>query len=207
MSQVVVGHFEADGAIIYLPLGFKPDYWEMCEFHTDTNIVLYEWWGRMEDDQASGKKEGISITEGATANLADDGGFAAYSSEQAAPTISDWAASTSATARTATAAGTYVRPTTSSGTEREAVFECVTGGTTGSTEPTWPAAIGENAASDNGVIWQRVNVATLRAGYDGVRIAAALMIDGREYYYLAIQADDVVDNGDVVGWSGGIYGA
>lgn len=207
MNQILVGHFEADGALIYLPIGFIPDYFKLVEFHTNTNIIFYEWWRRMEQDQASGKLEGISITEGVTANLADSGGIVAYDSGSQAPTIATWAASTAYTARTATADGSFVRPTTSSTTDRDAIFECVTAGTSGSTEPTWPAGTGEQSASDNGVIWERVNEPLRRAGYQGVRIAAALMTDGREYYYLALQADDAYDHGDVVGWSGGVYGA
>jgi hypothetical protein len=207
MNKIVVGHFEADGGLIYLPIGFKPDYFRMVDYHTDTNIIVYEWWGRMEDDQASGKKEGISYTEGVTANLADDGGFAAYDTG-AQKSIDDWAAST------AYVVNDLVKPT-SSGTDdngltcdRSAIYKCVTAGTSDSSEPVWPSAFETDGPSDNGVVWQRVgDEAVYRYGYQGVRIDDALMTDGQEVYYMAILADAVRDHGDVAGWSGGIYGS
>jgi len=210
MNQIRVGHYEQDGEDVYLPLGFVPDYIRLVDFHTDTNIIVYEWWERMQDDQATGKQEGISYTEGVTANLADDAGIQAYDTGSQAPTIGEWTASTAYTARSATANGSFVKGTTS-GTnnlgqdvDREAIFECVTAGTSGTTEPTWPTAPGENTASDNGVVWQLVTEPTFRGGYQGVLIADNIQTDGQEMYYLAIKADDSRDHGDVSGWSGGV---
>lgn len=212
MDNIIkVGHFEADGGLINLPLGFIPDYFKLVEFHTDTNIVFYEWWQLMEQDQASGKQEGISITEGATANLADAGGITAYNTGSEGPTIQEWtqARANAATARTATAAGTYIKPTvgatddTGGVADRSSIFECVTAGTGAATEPTWPTSDGENV-TDGTVVWQKVNVSKQRLGYQGVVIADALMTDGREMYYLALQAAQAVDHGDVDGWASGI---
>jgi hypothetical protein len=206
MGQMKVGHFEADGSLIYLPLGFVPDYFKLIDFHTDTNIKIYEWFKRMEDDMGSGKQEGISIAEGVTANLADSGGIVAYNTGTP-KSISDWADGTGYSV------GDLVKAT-SSGVDdnglvvdRSAIFKCVTAGTSDSSEPTWPSAFEEDGPSDNGVVWQRVgDEALYRYGYQGVRIAAALMTDGQEYFYLALQADSE-DHGDVTSWSGGIYGA
>ena len=208
MNQIVLGHFECDGSLVYIPVGFKPDYVKLVDFYTDTNIKIYEWWGMMEDDQATGKLEGFSIAEGVTANLADSAGLAVYNSGSEGPTVIDWAASSSPTARTATAHGTYVRPTADSTTaEREAIYECVTAGTGAADEPTWPN-VKDGQVTDGTNVWQLAqDVATERLGYQGFRVAAALMTDGYEMYYMAIQADKTIDHGDVVGWTGGIMGA
>ena len=210
MNQIKVGHFEADGGLVNLPLGFIPDYIKVVDFFTDTNIEINYWWRRMEQDQASGKQEGFSVLEGITANLADAGGITAYDTGAQSPAsgtgagqLAEWAASTSYTARTATAPGSYVKPTVSSPTDRGAVFECVTGGTSGSTEPTWPDAIGANVL-DSTPVWKRIDLSLQRGGYQGVVIAAALTTNGQEVYYLALQADQVVDHGDVDGWGSGI---
>ena len=210
MNQIKIGHFEQDGGLINLPIGFVPDHIRLIDYFTDTNIEINEWFRRMELDQASGKQEGFSILEGVTANLADAGGITAYDTGAQSPAsgtgagqLAEWAASTSYTARTATAPGSYVKPTVSSPTDRGAVFECVTGGTSGSTEPTWPDAIDANVL-DSTPVWKRVDLSLQRGGYQGVVIAAALMTNGQEMYYIALQADQVVDHGDVDGWGSGI---
>ena len=112
-------------------------------------------------------------------------------------------------ARSATAAGTYVKGTTS-GTDntgatvdREAVFECVTAGTGGSTEPVWPSAVG-GQVTDGSTVFEKVNADFLRTGYQGVTVAAALRTNSRYYFYIAIKAHDSVNHGDVDGWPSGI---
>lgn len=219
MNQIVVGHFEPDGSLIYLPIGFKPDYFELCEAGA-TAPLLHRWWGRMEQDGPSAAMDGIQDdADGTLSPMATGEGFAAYGAEQATPIIYAWSASgttmterdgagtTTIAARTAGAHGTYICPTTDSDTEREAIFECVTAsGNTAATEPAWPAEIGGKVADTNNV-WERVNVAEGRGGYDGIRISADLMTNSEECYYLAIQADNVIDHGDVAGWTGGIYGS
>ena len=208
MAKINVGHYEADGGIIYLPLGYVPDFIMLVDFHTNTNIIFYYWWERMEDDQATGKQEGISVAEGITANLADDAGITAYDTGSQIPTVQSWtqARATAATARSATAHGTYIRPTASSDMEQDAIFECVTAGTGGSTEPTWPKEI-DGQVTDGTVVWEWVNVPLERGGYQGVCVQDDIQTDGQEMYYLAMLADKSVDHGDVDGWTGGVEGA
>ena len=211
MSKIRVGHFEADGADIHLPLGFIPDYFQLVDFHTNTNIEINHWWKRMEDDQASGKQEGFSVKEGITANLADAGGITAYDTASQAPTVQEWTStrSTNATARSGTVAGTFLKATVGATNnagqvvDREAIFECVTAGTSSGTEPTWPSRIGGQVL-DSDVLFEMVNEAKFRKGYQGVTIVAALTTDSQECYYIAIQADESLDHGDVVGWTDGI---
>ena len=220
MNKINVGHYTQDGGIIYLPIGYVPDYFMAVDFHTNTNIIFYHWFERMEDDQATGKQEGISVAEGVTANMADDAGIIAYDTGAALPKIYEWAASTttltqkdggaattSRAARSATAHGTYIHPTEDSAMDRDAVMECVTAsGSTGATEPTWPKEIGGQVA-DSSNVWERVNVSTLRGGYQGVCIQDNIQSDGQEMYYLALMADRSIDHGDVDGWTDGVYGS
>lgn len=205
MSNIIkVGQYLQDGGLINLPIGFVPDYIELANRDL-TNTIFIKWWKLMETDDISGSQEGISITEGTTADLADAGGITAYDTGAQTPTIEEWttARSTAATARTATAAGTYIKPTVSSVADRGSIFECVTAGTGGATEPTWPDADGENV-TDGSTVWKKVNVSLQRGGYQGVVIAAALMTDGQLMYYKAVLADQAVVHGDVDGWTDGI---
>jgi hypothetical protein len=213
MLQIKIGHFEADGGAIHLPIGFQPDYVRLiAKGASSTNAIVYEWFREMEDHDSI---DGWSFTDGVDAEIASGSGITAYDTSTEIPTISEWSASTSVTARSSTAHGSYVKATTS-GTDvdgneidRSAIFECVVAGTTGSSEPNWPTEIGANGPSDNSVIWQKVNVATERGGYKGFSLAASMtgLADGNEGYYLAIGTGNVVDHGDVAGWTGGIKGA
>jgi hypothetical protein len=216
-SQIRVGHWEADGGDVNIPLGFIPDYMRVVEVGV-TNPNMYEWFERQEDDEASGAQEGNILTgsTGVVTQSADSQGITAYdtgSQQPAAGTgagqLQEWTASQSYTARTATAAGSYAKPTvgatddTGGVADRDAIFECVTSGTSGSTEPTWPSAIGGQVL-DSTPVWEKVNTATFRGGYQGVVVANEIQTNSREYYYLAIKAHDSVDHGDVDGWSGGV---
>ncbi len=198
-----------DNGLVYIPLGFIPDWVEMIyRGASSTNAIVYKW-NRLLADLAT-VIDGWSFTDGVDAEIASGSGIATYDSASQLPTISTWttAVSTAATAKTATAHGTYVRPTSASDTDMSAIFECVTAGTGAATEPTWPAAIGGQVTEPGGdVVWERVNVPTTRIGYQGIRIAAAVVADGYEAYIKAEQADEISDLGDVDGWTGGIQGA
>lgn len=215
MNKIKVGHYEADDGLINLPIGFIPDVFDMDEVGT-TNPDHIRWYRAQETDEAGSSQEGM-ITNGADGvitKLADAGGITAYDTGTQGPAIGIWEASSATVddkqgntitvvARTATAPGTYVYPTVDSTTDRDAIFECVSAGTTASAEPTWPDAIGENV-TDGSTIWQRVDRALERNGYQGVVIAAALNTNGQEWYYEAKQANQSVDHGDVDGWTDGI---
>lgn len=216
-NGIRVGHFTADGGDVNIPCGFVPDFVRVTDMNTDTNIIFYEWYERQEDDLASGIREGVSIAEGITARLADAAGIKAYNTGSVSPAsgtgagqISEWAASTSYTAKTATARGSYAKGTVGAlnnagqVVDREAIFECVTGGTSGSTEPTWPSAVGDQVL-DSTPVWELVvDVPVTRTGYQGFVVADNIQTDGREYFYLALKAHDSVDHGDVDGWPSGI---
>lgn len=204
-NQIKVGQFIQDGGLINLPLGFVPDYIEFANRDL-TNTVFIKWWKLMETHDISGSQEGISIDiAGVPTDLADAGGIIAYDTGAQTPTIEEWTKtrSTAATARTATAAGTYIKPTVLSEGDRGSIFECVTAGTGGDTEPTWPVVDGENV-TDGTTVWKKVNVSLQRGGYQGVVIAGAVQTDGQLMYYFALMADQAVVHGDVDGWTSGI---
>ncbi len=195
MNQIKTGHYEADDGLINLPIGFIPDVFDMDEVGS-TNPDHIRWYRRKEQDEASGSQEGM-ITNGADGvitKLGDAAGITAYDTGTQIPPIGIWEASSATiddragstitiVARSATAPGTYVNPTVGSTTDRQAVFEAVTvSGSTDSTEPTWPDAIGQNV-TDGSVVWQRVDVSLQLGGYQGVVIAAALNTNGQEWYY------------------------
>ena len=204
-NQIKVGQFIQDGSLINLPLGFVPDYIELANRDL-TNTVFIEWWKLMETNDISGSQEGISIDiAGVPTDLADAGGITAYDTGVQTPTVTTWtkAVGDAATAKTATAAGTYVKPTVANDGDRGSIFECVTAGTSASTEPTWPVVDGENV-TDGTTVWKKVNVSLQRGGYQGVVIAGAIQTDGQLMYYVALQADQAVVHGDVDGWTSGI---
>ena len=211
MPQIVTAHWEQDGGLIYVPFDFIPDYVRLIDLN-GASTIIYEWFAMMEEDEASGSQEGISITistgASAVAALADAGGIVAYDSEAASPTVTAWtqSVSTAATARTSTTEGTFVKPATSSKGDKSAIFECVTAGTGAATEPDWDddaPGIGDTITDDS-TVWERVNEPLVRKGYEGIRIASALQTDGQEMYALAIQADRSMDLGDSAEWTDGI---
>ncbi len=213
MNKIKVGQFTQDGGLVNLPLGFIPDYIRLANRDL-TNTIFIEWWRLMETNDISGSQEGITNTEGTTADLGDAAGITAYDTGSQVPQIGIWEASNTTidtkdgttltvVARTATAPGTYVIATVGNAADRGSIFECVTAGTTGSSEPTWPVSDGENV-TDNSMVWQKVNVSLQRGGYQGIVIAAALMTDGQLMYYFAVQANQSMVHGDVDGWTSGI---
>jgi len=205
MNKIKTGHYLADDGLVNLPIGFVPDIFEMDEVGT-TNPDHIRWYKAQETDEASGSQEGM-ITNGADGvitKLADAGGITAYDTGTQGPTITEYAAVGSPTARTATAPGTFTRPSVASDTDRGAIFECVTLTGAVGVEPTWPDAVGEQVTDASSNVWERVDQSLERIGYQGVIIAAALNTNGQEWYYEARQANQSIDHGDIDGWTDGI---
>ncbi len=215
-NNIRTGHWEADGGDVNVPIGFVPDYVKVFDINAG-NTLIYHWFERMEDDEASQSQEGISDTGGVKALLADDAGIKAFDTGSVGPAsgtgagqLAEWASTTSYTARTATARGSYVKGTVGAlndlgqVVDREAIFENVgADGNSDSTEPTWPTAVGAQIL-DSTPIWELVvDVPVQRTGYQGFTIADNIQSNGREYYYLALKADDSINHGDVDGWPSG----
>lgn len=204
-----------DGGVIYVPVGFMPDKVEMFEMTTDG--IMHVWHRILEDSDVASALSSIEglqydVDGSAATLLADGAGFASYDTSAEKPTVSEWtsAVSTAATARTATAPGTFIKPTTSATdadglvADRSLIAECVTAGTSSGTEPTWKTGTGEQFL-DSDVRFEIVNQATYRNGYQGFRVAAALMTDGDYHIYDAWMADKTTVWGDVDGWTDGVY--
>ena len=203
-DNIKVGHFEADGGLINLPVGFIPDYFKLVEVG-ETNPNMYEWFRLQEQDEASGSQEGNILTgsTGVVTQSADDGGIIAFNAGSEAPSIIEYADASTPTAKTATAPGTFVKPSAGNAQDRGSIYECVTSTGAVVTEPVWPSADGEQVTDDGSNVWEKVNVSKQRSGYQGVVISATIQTNSREYYYLALQAVQAVDHGDVDGWTDG----
>jgi len=225
MNGYETGIFIADGSLIYVPVGFKPDRVDVFELTSGPFHQIFH--GILEDSGVSAALsdiEGIQYGDGGVGTLLADGaGLATYDAGEERPNIYNWVLSTTTltlkqdtsetttvTARTATAHGTYILPSAGALTvdglaaDRSLVAECVTAsGNTAATEFAWGVAIGEQMA-DGDNVWEIVNAASLRVGYQGFRIAGALMTDGDYHVYDAWKADQVRVLGDVVSWVDGV---
>ena len=200
------GRFISDGSDVAIPVGFVPDYVRVMSMNGgDTGVEYFEWYRHQEDTEASGTQEGISRKEGVTADMADGAGIVEYDTSGSAPTITSWTTSVSsgATAKTSTAVGTYVKPSTSSSADRELVFECVTAGTGGSTEPTWNTGIGEYT-TDGSTVFECVRPPKRASGYKGFLFYGDAQTNSDVYYWHAFKFDEFVDEGDVDGWPSGV---
>ena len=209
MSQIKIGHWEQDGALVYIPCGFKPDWMLLMDQNSASgSAVFYVWWREL--TTAATPKDGFSINDGTDAELADGSGFSVYDTGSATPTITEWAASTNYALKTSDATLCFVHPTVDATDEdgniadRDAIYEVsVDAGSSGSTEPAWPVEIG-GIVVDSGITWKKVNEATFRKGYQSFGCAAAIQTDSYEFWYIAIQGDTVEDHGDVLTWPGGV---
>ena len=223
-NGIRVGHFLADGEDIFLPIGFIPDYFRLCDINsaiTNNAVTITEWFALMERDEATGRREGWTHDLATIAYItlnSDDQGISAYDTGSQLPAsgfdsgeLGEWTLSTAVDVKTGTKAGSYAKPTvgavdnTGGVVDRDAIFENVgaSDGNTGTTEPIWPSAIGGQVV-DNAAIWEKVNTPTFRGGYQGVAVRAEIQTNTHEFYYLAIRAHDSIDHGDVDGWPNGI---
>ena len=108
--------------------------------------------------------------------------------------VSDWAAaSTTPTARTATAIGTIVRPPTHNGR----VFECTTATGTYTTEPSsWDVVPGETVTDGGSNVWTCRQEIVSQSGQKGISIGASISTDGDVWVITAETHDKMSDKGD-----------
>jgi len=198
--------FIADGNAMIIGLGFIPD-----EVHAIAALggteLRYDFYRVLADNAVSGqygiKDDGAGVLTPSTA-AAD--GFATYDSaingvmiESPKPgigeveaAVSDWS-NTSATARTATAIGTIVRPTTHNGY----IYECTTSGTGNATEPTWPTVPGQTVTEASGsIVWTCRTEKVSRSGTKGITIGATISTDSDVWVLIAESHDKMSDKGD-----------
>lgn len=211
MGQIKTGKVISDGGAVNIPIDFIPDYLKViARGASSTNAIVYETFPRLMAELGT-IINGWSFTDGVDAEVADGSGPDTYDSAAEGPSVSEWssAVSTAATARTSTAHGTYVRPTRTGGKgDINAIFECVTAGTSSGTEPTWPKEDG-GQVTDGTTVFEKVVIPSTRVGYQGFSLPASLtgFADGNEAYFVAIKSDSSEDLGDVTGWTDGVRGA
>jgi hypothetical protein len=205
MSHVVGRNFIADGSAINVDLGFVPDYILAVAKFEETNPVTYEWW-RERANTANGNGQfgttrpanGGAVTKNASAAA----GFAEYdtstylpvlpapngSGEQAASSIADYSTTTTYTARSGTALGSVVRPTTHNGF----VYECTTasGGAAGTEPTTWGTLVGGTTTAGSGDVWTCRDEKMKWIGAKGITIGASLSTDSDEWQLRAEKWDD-----------------
>ena len=202
MSRLVLRHFEADGLAAILDIGFIPDKVEVT-LDEGTNPDILKWMRRMVDDESvyghliTGSSGIVTrVTTAATGIEAYDTVQDGVKVESPVPgrgevftTVADWtsAVSSAATARSATAVGTIIRPTTHNGY----VYECTTAGTSSGTEPTsYPTVPGETV-TDNDVVFTTRNEKIAKIGAKGITIGADVSqnTNGNQIYVEAFKAD------------------
>jgi hypothetical protein len=118
----------------------------------------------------------------------------------AAATISDWLPSVNYASggqdRSASVAGTCIRPLAHNGR----IFELVTGySATGSTydaASVWDVAVGEQVTDVNGNIWICREEVHCKIGCKGIEIGASIAVNGAEWVLIAETVGDVKDGGD-----------
>jgi hypothetical protein len=211
----VGGHFIADGSAVNIDIGFIPDKFVAWEGMEETNPDMHVWHKEQANTANGNGQYGLLLTGSTgvvTKHAAAANGFAEYDTgadrvlvDSPAPgvgdveaTVADWAASTTATARSATTIGTIVRPTTKNGY----VYECTTGGTTNDTEgePTWPTTLGDTVTETDGVVWTCREENTVRGGAKGLTLGATGSTDGDEWTWEAELWDRVKPEQDAASY-------
>lgn len=201
--------WESDGSAANIDFGFLPDWALLFTGTEDTNPNIYVWFrGFVDDDSMYGLlitgSTGV-VTRVTTAAT----GLAVYEpgviigvkvpspvpgADDVFATVADWtsAVSTAATARTATAVGTIIRPTTHNGR----VYECTTAGTSSGTEPTtWSTVIGETV-TDNDVVFTCIDEIVAQHSALGITAGATTQTDGNKDYLLVGRSANHRDRGD-----------
>lgn len=209
LQKVIYG----GGAAYNLDLGFIPTYVRAMMFDSATAVDFIDWHGPAQEESitviAGSGEYGVMVKEGVTSLLDTAAkGISVYDGARTPQILLDHpstekptkvtitgdytvARSTAATARTATAFGTILRPTTHNGY----VYECITAGT-GSAEPTWPTTPGETVL-DNDVkyICREENLIANKS--KGITLGATMMESDKEWFLEIFRADREEDIGDI----------
>jgi hypothetical protein len=209
MSKIVSGMFTASDAAVNVECGFVPDYVRAWSALTGTELVI-EWFKCLADASAGTSGQYGCLDSAGAKSMCQDAanGIIPYSTAsnmvlidspvigtgKVAVAIADWTSSlsTAATARSTTAIGTMVRPTTHNGR----VYECTTAGTSSGTEPTtWTTTVG-GTVTDNDVVFTCREEETIRSGCHGFTIGVTLSTNGELWVFKAEKHDMTGNLGD-----------
>jgi hypothetical protein len=195
----VGGSFIADGSAVNVDIGFVPDSFRAWEGIEEGNPKIHYWRKDCANVSGSYGQYGFTNTAGTISTCASAAaGFASYDTvaqkvllpapngegEQAGDYPNSWtqARSSAATARSTTALGTTIRPT--SGNETGYIYECTTAGTGSATEPTWPTTKGESV-TDGSTVWITRDQKVKNIGAKGVTVGATLSTDSDQWLWEA----------------------
>lgn len=210
MSKIVSGALIASDAAINVECGFVPDYVRLWTALGGTELV-YDWFKALVDTDAGTGQYGILDTGGAKSTPSTAAtGIIPYDAnaiklafdnasgdgpDQFADPPSPWtkALSDAATARTTTALGDFVKPT--SGNENGLVAECTTAGTGAASEPTWPTKPGDKV-TDGTTVWTMRTTKVVQVGVKGFTIGVTVATDSEILVFKAEQHDRSEDMGD-----------
>ena len=108
--------------------------------------------------------------------------------------VADWTSAgvTAATARSATAVGTIIRPTTHNGR----VYECTTAGTSSGTEPTTYSTVVGETVTDNDVVFTCIVEEVAQKSAAGLTVGATTQTNSGENYLWVERSADAKDRGD-----------
>jgi len=203
--------WEADGLAVNLELGEIPDRAMLFVNTEATNPDIYFWFrGMVDDDSMNGLlltgSSGVvtRMTSEATGIIAYDSGVIigvnvispVPGAEDIFASVADWteAGVTAATARSATAVGTIIRPTIHNGR----VYECTTAGTSSGTEPTTYTTVLGETVTDNDVVFTCIDENVAQKSAAGLTIGATTQTDGGENYIWVERSANHRDRGDAV---------
>jgi hypothetical protein len=207
------GQFVADGNAVNVDVGFIPDYVFAVEGLEETNPQLHHWFRSAIDSASAEGQFGLLLSAGTLSkHSAAVNGFAsldttalkvllpnpAGGADLAAdlPNAYTVARSTAATARTATALGTVLKPSLSNVAAKFGlIYECITAGT-GSAEPTWPTVAGGRVL-DNDVEYIAREEKSENRGVKGFTLGATGQDDSDEWAWFAYAADKVSPDRDM----------
>jgi len=208
--MIVSGNFVADNAIAAnIEIGFIPDYIEAIDL--TTTLIIYRWYRVLADAKTTGQYGIADDGAGALAPCASAAyGFSAYDNGDAIrvlipdpstgklepqaiygdyDTTADY--SSVGVARSATAVGTIIKPTT----HNSYVYELITAGGTDATEPTWPTNPGETVDAGNNVWMCRIEN-QVKGGGKGFTVGASISTDGDVWAFRAERHDRMGNMGD-----------
>jgi len=224
MGQTVSGTLIMDGNAINVDIGFIPDYVKLIyNLEEGDNEVIHEWWRALADLETEGLY-GVSIsaagavtvpTTAATGIIPyDEGDDMAVLVESPVPGAADVkvpcldyayhiGATTTPTARTATAVGTITRPTTANGY----VYECTTSTGAMAVEPTWPTDVGDTVTDSGSNVWTCIEENLTKGGGMGFTIGATMSTDSDQCVFTAekhLRTGDMGDaaSADPITWTG-----
>ena len=200
--DIKTGFFLQDGNAVNVILGFVPDHLEL-NIGTDASDdgITIKWSRAMyeagltdkygQQIAADGTVTGLETAAKGVKPFDSSGDYVNVVSPipgvgKKPTVVQTWATGITPTARSATAIGTILRPTSKNGR----VYECTTAsGAIAGAEPTWPTALGATVTDADSNVWTCINEEVVRGGGKGFTLGATPNTDGDYCSFVAIKSD------------------